>query len=224
MTLSQWFRDYMFYPVSMSKSAQRIGKKARGVLGNKWGRLLPSYFALIFVWTCTGLWHGANWTYLIWGYLNFIVIVLGMHWADYYRKAREILHIREGNPAWEGFRIIRTFALVAFFRFFSVADSVSIAFGMIRRIFTNFDMMKVVSNPSNLFPGLEKVQIVILGICTIVLIIVDVFREHGKWEDVKTNTKPVIRAIVFALMLITIFYVVPAIGEVNSGEFLYANF
>ena len=224
MTLSQWFRDYMFYPISMSKAAQKIGKNARKVLGNKWGRLLPSYFALIFVWTCTGLWHGANWTYLIWGYMNFIVIVLGMHWADYYRAAREALHIDEGNHIWEGWRIIRTFALVALFRFFSVADTVSIAVGMIKRIFTDFQLMQVLRHPSNIFPGLEKAQILLMGLGTLALIMVDIFREKGTWEEVKEKTPLVARAMIYAALLLLICIVAPMAGSGDTGDFMYANF
>ena len=224
MTISQWFRDYMFYPISMSKLAQRIGKNSRKLLGNKWGRLLPSYFALIFVWTCTGLWHGANWTYLIWGYLNFIVIVCGMHWAEYYRLAREALHIKEGNPLWEFFRIARTFALVAFFRFFAVADTVDIAFGMLGRIVSNFNPLIVLRNPTNFFPGLNKISIVAVGLSAIALIAVDVMREKGIWEERKAKTPMLVRAIIYATMLLLIFLIVPALGTMETGEFMYANF
>lgn len=224
MTISQWFRDYMFYPVSMSKVAQKIGKNARNVLGNKWGRLLPSYFALIFVWTCTGLWHGANWTYLIWGYLNFIVITCGMHWADYYRKAREICHIKEGNILWEGFRILRTFALVSFFRFFAVSDTVGIAFGMLKRIFTDFNCMKVLANPTNIFPGLNKIEIIVLGIGAIILIVVDVLRELDKWETVKQKTPLVCRCLAYAFLILMIYLIVPSLGGLETGAFMYANF
>lgn len=224
MTLCQWFRDYVFYSVSMSKAAQRIGKGARNVFGNKWGRLLPAYFALIFVWTCTGLWHGANWTYLIWGYLNFIVIMCSMHWAEYYRKAKDVLHIKDGNPVWEGFRILRTFTLVAFFRFFAVADSVGIAVGMIKRIFTNPNAAKVLANPSNIFPGLELIQIIIVCASALVLLVVDILVETGKWETVKKKAPVPVRALAYSLMLLLIFLLVPIFADVQTGDFMYAGF
>ena len=224
MTLCQWFKDYLFYPISMSKPVQRMGKNARNKLGSKWGRYVPVYFALFFVWTSTGLWHGANWTYLIWGYLNFIVITCSTHWAEYYIKAKNALHIKDGNPIWEGFRILRTFALVALFRFFAVADTVSIAVGMIKRIFTDFAIKTVLAHPSNILPGLSKGEIVVLGIGTIVLVLVDVFREKGKWEDMKKNCPPVVRGLIFAGMLLLIMLIVPALGDAETGEFMYANF
>jgi len=88
ITLGHWFRDYVFYPVSMGKVAQQIGRRARGKWGPKMGKLVPGYYALIFVWTATGLWHGASWTFLIWGWLNMLVIMSTMQLDDWYTKIK----------------------------------------------------------------------------------------------------------------------------------------
>lgn len=50
LSLSQWFRDYLYIPLG----GNRVGKN--------------TYIRNIFiVWFCTGLWHGANWTFILWG-------------------------------------------------------------------------------------------------------------------------------------------------------------
>lgn len=224
LTLCQWFRDYVFYPVSMSKGIQNLGKKARNSLGNKWGRYVPVYIALIVVWTCTGLWHGANVTYLIWGYLNFIVIACSTHWEEYYVKGKALFHIKDGNPIWEGFRILRTFALVAFFRFFAFSDTVSKALGMMHRIFTDFNISEFFAHPCSIFPGLGKIEILIVMLGIITLIVVDVLNEKEMWEKTKEKTPLVVRALIYAAMLLLILLVVPALGAINPGDFMYANF
>lgn len=53
MTLGAWFRDYVYIPLGGSRVATR-------------GRLV---FNLAVVWTATGVWHGANWTFVLWGFL-----------------------------------------------------------------------------------------------------------------------------------------------------------
>lgn len=56
ISLSTWFRDYVYIPLGGNRVSQK--------------RL---YFNLFVVWALTGLWHGANWTFICWGLLHFAV-------------------------------------------------------------------------------------------------------------------------------------------------------
>lgn len=56
ISLTSWFRDYLYFPLGGS----RVSK----------GRLL---FNMGVVWVLTGFWHGAQWTYLVWGFLFFVL-------------------------------------------------------------------------------------------------------------------------------------------------------
>ena len=60
ISLSTWFRDYVYFPLGGS----RVDSKIRLV------------FNLFVVWSLTGLWHGANWTFIVWGVMYFILIAL----------------------------------------------------------------------------------------------------------------------------------------------------
>ena len=59
ISLSTWFRDYVYIPLG----GNRV-KKPRWILN------------LLIVWTLTGVWHGANWTYIAWGMLYFVFLVI----------------------------------------------------------------------------------------------------------------------------------------------------
>lgn len=58
ISLGTWFRDYVYFPMGGS----RVNSTTR------------LYFNLFVVWSLTGLWHGANWTFICWGLLYFISI------------------------------------------------------------------------------------------------------------------------------------------------------
>ncbi len=58
ITLGAWFRDYIYIPLGGS----RVASKAR------------LYFNLLIVWILTGIWHGANWTFIFWGLGYFVAI------------------------------------------------------------------------------------------------------------------------------------------------------
>ena len=57
ITLGAWFKDYIFYPLSMSKPLKKLTARARKRLGNHFGPLLSGAIALFCVWLCNGLWH-----------------------------------------------------------------------------------------------------------------------------------------------------------------------
>lgn len=59
MSLSSWFRDYVYIPLGGS----RVNRKRR-------------ILNLFIVWMLTGIWHGANWTFLLWGFIYFIVLLI----------------------------------------------------------------------------------------------------------------------------------------------------
>ena len=58
ISMGTWFRDYVYFPLGGSRSATRT----RNLLN------------LFVVWTLTGIWHGANWTFLVWGLMYFVLI------------------------------------------------------------------------------------------------------------------------------------------------------
>ena len=60
ISLSSWFRDYVYFPLGGS----RVKTKSRHI------------FNLFVVWLLTGIWHGANWTFIAWGLFYFILLVI----------------------------------------------------------------------------------------------------------------------------------------------------
>ena len=73
ISLSSWFRDYVYFPLGGS----RVSSKGRHIRN------------LFIVWLLTGVWHGANWTFVFWGLLAFAVLVSEKH-----------LGLGRGLPAW----------------------------------------------------------------------------------------------------------------------------
>ena len=60
ISLGSWFRDYVYFPLGGS----RVDTKAKLI------------FNLFVVWFLTGIWHGANWTFILWGLMYFVLIAL----------------------------------------------------------------------------------------------------------------------------------------------------
>jgi len=119
ISLTSWFRDYLYIPLGGSK-------------GGTWMKIRNT--CIIFV--VSGFWHGANWTFVIWGLLNafyFLPLLI-------IKKNRKNIEIVAKGKILPTFRdlisIILTFSLTTFAWIFFRADRVEHAIGYIKRIFT----------------------------------------------------------------------------------------
>ena len=123
MTMGRWMRDYVFYPLSLSKAFTNLSRKSRRLLGQFIGKRLPSFLAMFIVYLLVGFWHGSNWKYVAYGLWNGAIIMMSILLENVYRFGREKCGVREESFAWRVFRIVRTFVIVSFGRFFSGAGS-----------------------------------------------------------------------------------------------------
>ena len=222
MTLGHWFRDYLFYPIAMSGRMQTIGKRIRTRFGARTGKLVTSGIASFWVWSATGLWHGANWTFLIWGWMNMIVMVFSQIMEPRYEKARNYCHISLENKLWHLFRILRTFCLICFFRFFSRANSVKTAIFMLRRITQGINR-KLLLDPLQLFPKMRSQDVFIVLIAVVMMTVTDILSEKGKWPAAKERTPFFIRDLIY-VMMIYVLILFAGNGADIAANFMYANF
>jgi len=140
MTMYSWFRDYVFYPMSVGKNMLNFSKFTRRIFGEGIGKRLPVHVSLIWVWFLTGLWHGATWNFIAWGLANGIVIMISLELAPLYArfhgrfpKAAESYIFRAGQ-------IFRTFWLMNMIRSFDIYEGVGNTFRMMLSIVTNLDL------------------------------------------------------------------------------------
>lgn len=114
ISLSTWFRDYLYIPLGGSRSKSTSRK----------------YFNIFVTFTVSGFWHGANWTFIIWGMLHSFYYMIQVTIGKYSSKL--VPENRMSRP----FNILITFVAVVFAWIFFRAESVSQAYYLINQIFT----------------------------------------------------------------------------------------
>ena len=113
ISLSSWFRDYLYIPLYMTLPFR--GSKAK----------IPTIFLIIMiVFLVSGLWHGANWTFVVWGALNGLYYIIGLATARLWKKMAAFL------------QIALTFSLFSFSLIFFRAKSMQDAFYIISHLFS----------------------------------------------------------------------------------------
>lgn len=113
ISLGVWFRKYVYYPIAISPWNLKLAKACRNTLGKRAANCIPATIALLATWFCTGLWHGADWGYIVWGLFNGLFIILSLWLEPVYTRTQQLLRIDDRSFFWRSLRIARTFTIVA---------------------------------------------------------------------------------------------------------------
>lgn len=178
ITLGAWFRDYVFYPLSLSKFFMKVGKKGRQVLGNYVGKLLPVLIPQFIVFFLIGIWHGAEWKYIAFGFYNGTLIVLGILFEQPLQELAKKLGIRTECFSWHLFRILRTLVLVALGKIITRAAGFSLSVSMMKSMVLNWDT-DILWNGGLLQLGLDRQDMWVLFLSCLVLLAVSIMQEKG---------------------------------------------
>jgi D-alanyl-lipoteichoic acid acyltransferase DltB (MBOAT superfamily) len=225
ITLGTWMKDYVFYPISLSKTMNRFGKFTRKVFGKNIGRAIPIGLANLIVFFLVGVWHGANWKYIVYGLFHGSIIAISGMMMLTTRKWKSKLHIPDISISWRVFQIARTFLLVNISWYFDRADDLNHAFALLNKTVTDFHISDL-WNGKFLLYGVTRITpeyyYVVLFAC-LTLFVVSYTQEKGIHLGERIRSKPIV--LRFAIYLI-LLYALPALGTLSSssGGFIYAQF
>lgn len=161
ISLTSWFRDYMYIP---------LGGNRRG----KWMK----YRNILIIFLSSGLWHGASWTYVIWGGMNGLYQIIGSETKKLRTAVKSRLGIRSDSGSGKLLACIVTFALVDFSWIFFRAATLEDAVTVIRQLFASF-------NPWILFDGtlytlgLSQIDFWVGVLAILTIFAVDILHERG---------------------------------------------
>lgn len=195
ISLSTWFRDYLYIPLGGSQ-------------GGSWMRVRNTF--IIFI--VSGFWHGANWTFIFWGFLNALYIMPSIIFKTN-RHNIEIVAYNKALPSIkEFFNMVITFALTALAWIFFRSNSISDALGYIAGIFNKSILQ---------FPQLKKSAIATLILIAFLLLIEWLGRRnHYGIEKLFSNAHRMVRwgFYAFIIMLIGLFL------QTHESPFIYFQF
>lgn len=223
ISLSSWFREYMFYPISASKPMLELSKKARAKLGNGFGKRLPVYIATIVVWFVTGLWHGAAWNFVVWGMLTGLIIIISQELSPLYAKFHGKFPALTGGSGYRLFQVVRTFFLMSSLRILDCYRDVPVSFKMFSSIFTNWNWGELF-NGSMLKLGLTAADYAVVFLGAAALIAFSLIQRHGSVREQLYRESYALRySLIAALLLVVLVFGAYGIGY-DSSQFIYNQF
>lgn len=222
ITMGTWFRDYVFYPVSVSNAMMKVSKISREKLGEKMGKRVPVYLSTIIVWFATGIWHGASWNFVVWGLLNCLVIIVSQEFEPFYAWFHSKFNVR-GKLWYKLFQVGRTFLLMSAIRILDCYRNVPVTFRMYASMFTKWNINELFGG-SLLKLGLTKADYIVLVFGIIIMTTVSLVQRSGSIRE-KLSAKPYIvrYAAYTGLFIAIIVFGAYGIGY-DSNQFIYNQF
>jgi len=197
ISLSTWFKDYLYIPLGGSK-------------GGTWMKVRNTF--IIFI--VSGFWHGANWTFIIWGLLNALYIMPSIifktnrNHLDIVAQGRLLPNFKEFTA------IMLTFCLTTFAWIFFRAENVTHAFDIISKIFST----SLFTIPQ--FRGREN--ILVIGLLIILFLIIEWQGRENKYaiEQFGLKWKRPLRWTMYAFII----FLIGMYMQTKETPFIYFQF
>lgn len=194
ISLSSWFKDYLY----ISLGGNRVSIP-------RW------YFNLLFVFVISGLWHGANWTFIIWGAINGFYLVIATITQKLRKGINHAIFLDRLPRVHNFLQIIVTFALACFAWIFFRTNSINEGFNIIQKIFT-------LRGP--LYVG-EWQQLIYSSVAIVFLLMIEFRREYHGSSSLPFKTNHWLKEqFAYALLIIMLLMV----GVFDGGQFIYFQF
>lgn len=224
ISLGLWMKDYVFYPLALTKGMQNLGKKCSKI-SKHFGRVIPAGIANIIVFFIVGIWHGPELHYVLWGLYNGMVIALSDLLKPLFTKVTLLLKINTKSFGHKIFQIIRTFIIVNIGWYFDRITDVKKSFYFLGNTFSSFGttyfkpLMKTICDSISF--AKSKLGLALFG--SIIIFIISIIQSKN--EDIFAYYKS--RNIVIrwgVLYLFIILFLISRSYSSGSEAFLYANF
>lgn len=196
ISLSSWFKDYLYIPLGGSK-------------GSMWMKVRNTF--IIFI--VSGFWHGANWTFIVWGFLNALYIMPSILFNTHRNNLDIVAKGKYIPTPKDFFSMSITFCLTVFAWIFFRASNVTHAFNYISEIFS----ISLFTLPH--FPGMRGAIITIL--LTLLFVMIEWMGREHQYAIAKLGlrwNKPLRWAMYYTLALAIFYYA----GK--EQQFIYFQF
>ncbi len=206
MSLGSWFKDYVYYPCSVSHWVKQINRKAKNRFSERACRLVAVIFPVYVTWVLTGLWHGTGMTYLCWGIYYGTLITISSAFQPEFRAMTNSLRIRTETFFWQLFRMLRTFCCFMGGRVLTRPGSLHNTKIIIKNILMNLQPMRLFDGTICSF-GLGRLPLALIFCSLVVLWVVSMLQERMSVREALEKQNIVIRWVILfaAIFSILIF-------------------
>lgn len=231
ITLGAWLKNYVFYPIAMSKQFINMSKNMKNTkfgntkAGAHIAKVLPTSIASLIVFLIVGIWHGANWKYVGFGLWNGLIIMISILLKPVFDFVLAKLHINPKSFLYGLFQMFRTFLVVLVGYVFDIAPSFSGAVNMIKMSLFDQHISAGISQIAGLGINIKDYAILLTGMIIIFVVSVIQERNNNTHLRVLLDKKPLILRWSLTLICLVTILIFGIYGPgYNPAEFVYMQF
>ena len=198
ISLSSWFRDYLYIPLGGNKAS-----------------VFRVSINLLVVFVVSGLWHGANWTFIIWGAINGVYLIAEKLTKNLKYNVAKRTGLSKVPKLYTLMQIGITFALVNLGWIFFRSNSISDAVYVLKNLFSGISL-----NFSNVGIGTGWSQLIIVFVLIILMETMHVIQERTGIKNFLSASPLLLRWLAYAAIVMTILL----FGAFDGTEFIYFQF
>ena len=222
ISLQEWFKDYVYFPVSASEMMRNVKKRLRGKGRAKAAERFATCFPIFVVWLVTGIWHGADWKFVAWGMFHAAVLISSALLEPAFMAVNQKLHIPTENILWRIWQIVRTFFICCVGRVFFRADSLDTAVGMLNIMTHQRPVFSDLERLGEMSMNMRNFSVTLIAM--LVLFVVDIIEERTPLRDALQKRSIVLRwALIYGCLFYVLIFGVYGLGY-GATNFIYEQF
>ncbi len=201
ISLGSWFKDYVYIPLGGSRVST-----------------FRKYLNIIIVFLVSGLWHGANWTFIIWGALHGFYQIIGFILNPIKNKIINLFKFNKTNTYYKFIQVLITFVLVDFAWIFFRSNSLKDSIYIIKNIFIFSTDIKSIHSL-----GLDEKDIHLSILLILFLLIIQLKQRKISIINWVLNQNIIVRWIFYYIFIFTII-ILGFYGSSDESQFIYFQF
>jgi alginate O-acetyltransferase complex protein AlgI len=198
ISLSTWFKDYLYIPLGGNKTS------------------IPRWYVnILIVFMVSGLWHGANWTFIAWGALHGFYLIVETTTNPLKKKIISFLGLQKFPNLILTTEICSTFILVNIGWIFFRANSIEDGFYVIGHLFQNLSL-----DLNQGIAGISWVDLIIAFTMIGFMEVVHLTQEHTGIRKMLKNEPLILRWSIYIFMILSLLL----FGVFHNAQFIYFQF
>lgn len=208
ISLSSWFRDYLYIPLG----------------GNRKGKI-RKHINIMVVFLCSGLWHGAGWNYIIWGGLHGIYQIIGDITSPIKKKIYAALHISTEVASFKLMQGVITFFLVNFAWIFFKIEDMSVVRDIIKKMCHELNLGTIFRNNVFYSMGLDEKEFKLVMIALGIWLMISLFQKYiVDLLDAFKRQNLMFKWIIYYMLIFGVIIFGAYGGNYSASNFIYISF